>query len=143
MKTKINIITFIITILSIGTLFAQEIHYDYDAAGNRIKRKKEIIFKTASAGVLLDSIMVEETFEELKIQIYPNPTRGILKIVINGNVDFDNSAISLYTTTGAILYQQEPASQSNEINLQNESPGMYFLKLLLEGKVRSWTVIKQ
>jgi hypothetical protein len=143
MKTYQTIITLIITLLSISSLFAQEIHYDYDVAGNRIKRKKEIIFKTASAGVLLDSIMIEETFEELKIQIYPNPTKGVLRIVINGEVDFDNSAISLYTTTGALLYQKEPAEQSNEIDLQNESPGMYFLKMLLEGKVRSWTVIKQ
>jgi hypothetical protein len=142
MKTKQTIITLIIILTAYIGLHAQEIHYDYDEAGNRIKREY-IILKTVSAGVALDSIMVEETFEELKIQIYPNPTRGVLKIVINGNVDFDKSAISLYTTTGAILYQKQPAEQSNEIDLQNESPGMYFLKMLLDGKVKSWTVIKQ
>jgi hypothetical protein len=142
MKTKQIIITLIIILTGYIGLQAQEIHYDYDEAGNRIERKY-VILKSASAGIVLDSVMIEETFEELKIQIYPNPTKGVLRIVINGEVDFDNSAISLYTTTGALLYQKEPASQSNEIDLQNESPGMYFLKMLLDGKVRSWTVIKQ
>jgi hypothetical protein len=143
MKTKQIIIILIIILTGYVVLHAQEIHYDYDEAGNRIERKY-ITLKSASAGIALDSVMVEEQIEEFKVMIYPNPTRGVLKVVIQGTeVDFESSAISIYNMQGALLYKQKPAKQSNEINLQNEACGMYFLKLLLNKKVHNWTVIKQ
>ena len=65
---------------------AQRIKYTYDNAGNRLTRQKEIVIQTR--GALSDDegepSIYEEKLSETKVTIYPNPTRGILKIDISG-----------------------------------------------------------
>ena len=57
------------------------ISFSYDSSGNRIKR--EIVLESRSIG---DEHIKEftETISAKQIKIYPNPTRGLLKVEIAG-----------------------------------------------------------
>lgn len=122
---------------------AQRIKYTYDNAGNRLTRQKEIVVQTR--GALSDEeepSVYEEELSETKVTIYPNPTRGMLKVDISGVEKFENARISLYDLTGKLLQQWAGISQSNEIDLSERTPGMYIMQVAYNGKISSWKIIK-
>lgn len=123
---------------------AQRIKYTYDNAGNRLTRQKEIVVQTR--GALSDEeepSVYEEELSETKVTIYPNPTRGMLKIDISGVEKFENARISLYDLTGKLLQQWAGISQSNAIDLSERTPGMYIMQVAYNGKISSWKIIKE
>lgn len=123
---------------------AQRIKYTYDNAGNRLTRQKEIVVQTR--GALSDEeepSVYEEELSETKVTIYPNPTRGMLKIDISGVEKFENARISLYDLTGKLLQQWAGISQSNAIDLSERTPGMYIMQVVYNGKISSWKIIKE
>lgn len=123
---------------------AQRIKYTYDNAGNRLTRQKEIVVQTR--GALSDEeepSVYEEELSETKVTIYPNPTRGMLKVDISGVEKFENARISLYDLTGKLLQQWAGISQSNEIDLSERTPGMYIMQVAYNGKISSWKIIKE
>lgn len=123
---------------------AQRIKYTYDNAGNRLTRQKEIVVQTR--GALSDEeepSVYEEELSETKVTIYPNPTRGMLKVDISGVEKFENARISLYDLTGKLLQQWAGISQSNEIDLSERTPGMYIMQVAYNGKINSWKIIKE
>lgn len=123
---------------------AQRIKYTYDNAGNRLTRQKEIVVQTR--GALSDEeepSVYKEELSETKVTIYPNPTRGMLKIDISGVEKFENARISLYDLTGKLLQQWAGISQSNEIDLSERTPGMYIMQVAYNGKISSWKIIKE
>lgn len=123
---------------------AQRIKYTYDNAGNRLTRQKEIVVQTR--GALSDEeepSVYEEELSETKVTIYPNPTRGMLKVDISGVEKFENAQISLYDLTGKLLQQWGGISQSNAIDLSERTPGMYIMQVAYNGKISSWKIIKE
>jgi len=123
---------------------AQRIKYTYDSAGNRLTRQKEIVVQTR--GALSDEeepSVYEEELSETKVTIYPNPTRGMLKVDISGVEKFENARISLYDLTGKLLQQWAGISQSNAIDLSERTPGMYIMQVAYNGKISSWKIIKE
>lgn len=123
---------------------AQRIKYTYDNAGNRLTRQKEIVVQTR--GALSDEeepSVYEEELSETKVTIYPNPTRGMLKVDISGVEKFENARISLYDLTGKLLQQWAGISQSNEIDLSERTSGMYIMQVAYNGKISSWKIIKE
>lgn len=123
---------------------AQRIKYTYDNAGNRLTRQKEIVVQTR--GALSDEeepSVYEEELSETKVTIYPNPTKGVLKVDISGVEKFENARISLYDLTGKLLQQWGDISQSNEIDLSERTPGMYIMQIVYNGNASSWKIIKE
>lgn len=123
---------------------AQRIKYTYDNAGNRLTRQKEIVVQTR--GALSDEeepSVYEEELSETKVTIYPNPTKGMLKVDISGVEQFENAQISLYDLTGKLLQQWAGISQSNTIDLSERTPGMYIMQVAYNGKISSWKIIKE
>ena len=123
---------------------AQRIKYTYDSAGNRLSRQKEIVVQTR--GALSDEeepSVYEEELSETKVTIYPNPTKGVLKVDISGVEKFENAQISLYDLTGKLLQQWAGISQSNTIDLSERTPGMYIMQIVYNGNASSWKIIKE
>jgi hypothetical protein len=129
--------------------------YSYDAMGNRIGRNtirlKSSAFYAAkrdSATMAInDSIAPGEIFEkagkDYTIKIFPNPTRGELKVQIT-NFDFSqNSAIHVYSASGKLVAQKSPATGSDIIDLLSQPNGMYVMKILLGEKTSEWKIIKE
>ena len=146
---RIAVIFLLFVVLSIwaaADAYAQnKIKYTYDSAGNRLTRQKEIVVQTR--GVLSDDevepSIYEEKLSETKVTIYPNPTRGMLKVDISGVEKFENARISLYDLTGKLLQQWAGISQSNTIDLSERTPGMYIMQVAYNGKISSWKIIKE
>ena len=122
-----------------------KIKYTYDSAGNRLSRQKEIVVQTW--GVLSDDegepSIYEEKLSETKVTIYPNPTRGMLKVDISGVEKFENARISLYDLTGTLMQQWGSISQSNAVDISDRTPGMYIMQIVYNGNTSSWKIIKE
>ena len=64
------------------------------------------------------------------IKVYPNPTSG--KFTIQ-NINYNNSTnnlLSIYSANGQLIYNQLMQGKNTEINLENYSKGIYFVKIL-------------
>ena len=121
-----------------------KIKYTYDSAGNRLSRQKEIVVQTR--GALSDGeepSVYEEELSETKVTIYPNPTKGVLKVDISGVEKFENAQISLYDLTGTLLQQWGSISQSNAVDISDRTPGMYIMQIVYNGNTSSWKIIKE
>lgn len=95
-----------------------KIKYTYDDAGNRLTRKKEIVVQTRGAlNNGEEPSVYEEELSETKVTIYPNPTKGMLKVDISGVEKFENARISLYDLTGKLIAAVGGYNPSNEIDL--------------------------
>lgn len=66
-----------------------------------------------------------ENVDEIKINVFPNPTNSILNIVDEKN-QFNNSTIEIKNHLGQMIYA---AAYSSQIDLSNLSSGIYFLTI--------------
>ena len=100
---------------------AQQISYAYDDSGNRKIRQKVISMPSPvkSAEAVPESTEEDNTagyedyVAEAKITIFPNPTRGNLRIDINGMNIPKESKIYLYNISGKMVIQLNEISESN------------------------------
>ncbi len=75
----------------------------------------------------VDRTLVEQTeINNVDIQVYPNPSKGSLNVVVPGN--FGNAAISLEDMNGRTV-QRMSDSKSGTIKLTNLKPGFYILRM--------------
>lgn len=104
-----------------------KIVYTYDATGNRIGR--EIIMQALKAKASSQTFDTEgqvfsDMLHEHDIKIYPNPTRGFLKVCVYGLKNTDKCSMSLYTTQGTQIMAYDVSEESFEINISNQ-PGWH------------------
>lgn len=122
----------------------QRINYTYDEAGNRTKR--EIVLsstRSVSENEEEASETYEEKLRETKVTIYPNPTKGMLRVDISGVDNFEDARISLYDLNGKLLQQWTNISQSNVIDLSGQTPAMYIMQVTYNGYVSRWKIVKE
>lgn len=87
-----------------------------------------VIFKT---GLATD---VEEQMNGSEVSIHPNPSNGIFKVNTN-TTSF--SQIEIFNVLGESVYQSAVADTKFEIDLSNQSKGVYFVKIISEDNVVS------
>lgn len=120
------------------------IEFSYDKHGNRIGRRV-ILLKSSSASA--DSVeqvypVIEDLTDEYQIVIYPNPTKGELRIDIQGG-EFGSGEISIYSLSGILLLSTRDVSRSNYLNLTEFSSGAYVMRVMVDGFVSEWKLIKE
>jgi hypothetical protein len=129
---------------SIQTIKSQSFVIDYDANGNRFSRHIPL---KSTAALTPDSIKQFEVFQEdvgqQKLSIYPNPTRGELKIEITGIDVLKPSSIIIYNETGKMLYQKRQITGSDIINMSDYPNGLYILKVNLDNHSSEWKILKE
>lgn len=93
---------------------------------------------TENGGDLLVSV---ENIEIEEINIYPNPTLG--SVIVSSQIPISN--ISLIDLSGKLIQELIPGdSNLLKIEMQNETPGIYILKVeSSNGKQNSYKIIKQ
>jgi len=148
MKTR-----FILVILSffiVSNSWGAEIKFEYDAAGNRINRTINML-KSASVTTGKDTeeepLPQEEIYSDhlnqVNILIYPNPTKGLLRVEINGNVENKPISLQVYDMNGKVLLQESNVVSSTTIDLSNHAPGIYILSLVSDTEKNEWKIIKE
>jgi hypothetical protein len=79
----------------------------------------------------------------LKCLIYPNPTRGITKLVFE-SLDFENLKFRLFDINGVLLQDKKVESRETEISLENLSYSVYFLKVMkINQEVKVFKIVKK
>ena len=153
MKIQNLLITLIfISFCTLGGMSQNNISFAYDAAGNRVSRTIDLgATQTAMNAGENEKLSFEksedfftEVIAEKEIKIYPNPTRGQLRVDILGYEDLNsNSSIQVFTTGGALLYKSNTPSQTNDINLNDKPAGLYLMVITIAGEKSTWKIIKQ
>lgn len=126
----------------------RQIEMEYDAAGNR-KYLKVVTLPTKSRAAQ-DSSPQEETtgftnewVGKREIRIYPNPTKGALRICIVGN-SLDNPVpLRLFNSNATLLTQKNWDGQETLLDLSNFPSGIYILSILIEGINKEFKVVKE
>jgi len=133
-------------ICSTSLLSQTTIKYSYNNAGHRVARH---VITLASADDTTQSASrdKQETFEETvgeqKVIIYPNPTQGELTVEIQGNTENAETNIYLYSLSGTLLTRKNSTGSTTTLDLSAYPAGTYVLKVMLNGKVSEWKIVKK
>jgi len=133
-------------LLSVHWCEAQTISYGYDDAGHRISRKI-ITLKSAKVSEVTSTAKNNEVYEEnlgeQKIFIFPNPTRGELKVEISGYEKSTQTALYLYSLSGTLLLNKTSTNSFMTLDLSTYPIGTYILKIILDNNLKEWKIVKE
>jgi hypothetical protein len=80
--------------------------------------------------------------EQLTALIYPNPTSGVLNVILTE--DLDNAELQIFSLTGTMVYTQAWSGRSQSIDISRLGNGLYFMALRsADGKVINAKISKQ
>lgn len=84
------------------------------------------------------SLSVDKRINESYLDIYPNPSQGFFYLTINSV-----SQLIVTNILGQELLNEKINSGKQIINLQDQSDGIYFVKVIQEGKQYINKIIKE
>ena len=143
---KSILLFFVISVLSMS-LKAQsyEVQYAYDASGNRILRQTVVVeIENQLKAQSKDFEPVLDEWNQREVKLYPNPTRGNLKVSVNGGEKDVNYQYDLYNTGGRLI-KSGRIRQKGETRLpmHNLPSGIYFLVLNDGVEKTNYKIIKK
>jgi len=121
--------------------------FTYDASGNRLTRTRTIILLKSAKIENQDSLSNHpKSFEDLignrPIKIYPNPTKGLLKVEIPV-ADEVSAKLKIYSSQGSVIKDIPVTGTFTEIDLSNQSPGIFILRIYIGELSSEWKIIKE
>lgn len=121
--------------------------YTYDLNGNRLTAN--IIYLTVSAPSAAPEVVEALEVDEpsgLTVKIYPNPTRGDLRVEIAGGpselLEEPKSSIQVWDMQGRLIISVNPLSASNRVDLTPFCNGAYIMHLTVRGVTKSYKILK-
>jgi Secretion system C-terminal sorting domain len=75
------------------------------------------------------SVGIAESHAQATASIYPNPSRGQLKLELNGMKPGRNCTLEVYTVLSEKVFQSVIISHESTLNLTDLSDGIYYLKI--------------
>ena len=138
-----NFVTAFVSVLFCCTVSAQSIEYGYDACGNRISR--QIVLQKTNKNLSIaeqQDTFSEEQLGTVQLRIYPNPTHGHLKVVIQ-SPDESYGSIEVYDTQGRRIAYLPHAEHENDIDLSPQPNGIYLMRLSIGDEVSTWKILKK
>ena len=144
-KTTYPLIFLLLVAISLTVSGQNMVSYAYDNAGNRISRKI-VLLTSNSAHAKKDTIApspVEEQMGGRKLTVYPNPTKGELKVDITGGNNKDEIQIQLFSAQGIQLQSRKATNGTTPIDMTLYPPGWYILRVKAGEKVTEIKIIKQ
>ena len=146
---KTHFILFILSFFAVNTLWGEEIRFEYDASGNRIKREV-ITLRSATVKEMPGEEEVDETpqvftdvLAQSTVNIYPNPTKGLLRVEISGDGENNPVSLQVYDMSGKVLVQESNVVSSTAIDLSDKPAGIYILRLTGDKEKKEWKIIKE
>ncbi len=122
-----------------------EVHFTYDACGNRISRSieaKKIEENGKNVEAENDFLTeLQERLDSASISLYPNPTDGKVSIEM-AKVVADGITATLTTATGNIMESCKIKGIRHDFDLSGQPSGVYFLRLVAGSETRTWKIVK-
>jgi hypothetical protein len=146
------VLIFITLSLNFFGLSGQAVHFDYNDSGNRESRYIDLKNLNDSLSDAMEKssnaedskgTVFEDVLEEATIKIYPNPTAVNLNIEITGIVPDIIISYQLFSQSGTLIQSNNNTGNQFSVELSNHPSGLYILKLMVNGKVSDWKIIKQ
>jgi hypothetical protein len=113
--------------------------YTYDSSGNRTER---VINFNKSARIDSNLSTITEELGELSIKIYPNPTKGILKVELTGNNNEEDTRLIIYNANGSQIINKQIPNNLEMVNLSGFPTGIYILKIVVGQNISEWKILK-
>jgi hypothetical protein len=131
-----------------GNIYPQSVGYSYDLTGNRTGRHiiLQASMKTSMVGEEENEPeVVEDILNGHQVLIYPNPTKGLLKVEFKDLPDTSVITVSLFHINGEMILRKKADSPIVELDLSMQPNGMYILTLtdLENNNTTTWKIIKQ
>ncbi|SHF04092.1 T9SS type A sorting domain-containing protein [Dysgonomonas macrotermitis] len=128
-------------LISAYTHIQSQTSYSYDKSGNCNGRKTISLRSSIKPGSdKIVEIFTDDIFSNIKI--YPNPTKGLLKIGIE-DYNFTSSIdIAIYDLKGTLLIKDKISSSTIDLDLRSYSNGIYILVLKKEEQISEWKILK-
>lgn len=129
----------------IGWTQSAEVHFTYDACGNRILKSLQLK-KTEENGKFIEDRnafldAATDYMQETEVGLYPNPTNGRFTVTLSGNTCSTLEAL-LTTETGVVIGRHRFSDSQYEFDLSTQPAGIYILKLVLDNETRTWKIVK-
>ena len=84
-------------------------------------------------------IGLDDEITEFNTSIYPNPTKGIFNI----RTDASNMKVEIYSTLGRLVANEIIHGGVQQIDLSKQAKGVYFVKLMHNGKTEQRKLVIQ
>jgi hypothetical protein len=124
-------------------------NFSYDLNGNRIHRWVTIQKITeADSSFTMNQDSAENRNPgniyniSNRVLLYPNPTQGMLDLMITGINDSEVAVITIRSITGQELLRQKTGLANTQINIGNFAPGTYFVNITLRTSHGTWEIVK-
>ena len=143
---KRNIMIFALMWISVFSMAQSKVVFTYDQAGNREQRiidmtTPQTVNPSAELkGGWLDSINVQ--LSDKDIIVYPNPTKGLLKVEIPEFVSGTTSMLNIFDVTGKKVLDMKNIQPMNILNLEGYKSGTYILRLCIGNESFEWKILK-
>lgn len=105
--------------------------YSYPGAGERNNSANK---DTYVVGTCSDLSSPEPAFDQVKL--YPNPNNG----QFNLHLPKGEAEIRVYDAFGRLVYSKDRAEGQEQIQIPNPVPGLYFLRLKIDGYAKSFKI---
>ena len=139
---------------------AQNIHFQYDASGNRVKRwisqpiappqnnpsanNNTVISDDVNSLISSNTSTSLSKLTEGDIKVFPNPVQDKLNVQFTGSADAEGCSLQIYDGAGKLFSREAELKNNNEINMQQAKTGTYFLIIInKEGKRLYWKLVKE
>ena len=103
------------------------------ASNFKMKQDEVLLLEVASTSLSVDDFIVDG------FTYYPNPTSGI----VNFKVDKLIEKVTIYNPLGQEIKQFITSKKTLELDVSKYNNGIYFIELIIEGKVKKATIIKK
>jgi hypothetical protein len=147
---------FLIHVISI---FGQHVEFTYDENGNRLTRTLVTLKSATIKFPITDTKALQSTDNSLTSNlgkenqqkqgdgqitplVYPNPTKGLIKIEIQNLTNSSTTEVILYDLSGSKLFSEKNLENYSEIDISKYKDGFYILRIIVDDKVFDWKVIK-
>jgi hypothetical protein len=87
---------------------------------------------------------IEDTDDiTLGYSVYPNPTEGIIRLVIKSFNEGD-FRFQLYNLNGTVLQDKEVTDEETEISMESHKSAVYFLRVIRDNnEVKVFKIVKK
>ena len=126
--------------------YAQDrIAYNYDAAGNRVKREIVMLNSKAMAKQQIfsqEEQSLSEIVNDKNIKISTNTTSGILTVSIPNLKSTDRCSLEIYSAKGMLILNEDIRTNRLDIDISNHPAGIYLLRVSANNTPTTWKITK-
>ena len=142
MKRILTLALAVISVACLQLLHAQsKVNFGYDSAGNRVSRTIPPLLKSAAASET--TRVYSEQLSDIQINIYPNPTNGVLKVEILHLPDHQTAEIRLYNLSGHLIISRKTTDDATTIDISRKPAGIYVMTIKAGEYHTEWKIIKK